>query len=119
MEDGQPVVYDCTASACANPVCRCRTTTVVLQPRNSAQPTRELGIDLDAKAINTSFRKRALPDNLAFSEKILAEMDGTDFDVIGRLHIMLKNRICEEAKPSEINAAFDFNEIEVSATMQA
>jgi hypothetical protein len=112
-------VFDCTADACGNPVCRCRTTTVVMRPRSAAGTPREIGIDLDAGGIDAMFRKRASPDGLAFAEKLFAAMDGADLDLISKLHSFLKNRICEEAEPSEIQARFDFDEIEQSSTLQA
>jgi hypothetical protein len=118
-QDGGVEVYDCTADACGNPVCRCRTTTVVMHPRSPSGTTREIGIDLDARGIDEMFRKRASPDGLVFAKKLLAAMDGADLDLISKLHSVLKNRICEEAKPSEIKARFDFDAVERSSTLQA
>jgi hypothetical protein len=118
-QDGGVEVYDCTANACSNPVCPCRTTTVVMRPRFHSEATREVGIDLDASEIDEIFRKRASPDSLAFADKLFAAMDSADLELLSKLHFALKNRICEEAKPSEIDAPFDFEAVEESSALQA
>jgi hypothetical protein len=117
-QDGGVEVYDCTADACGNPVCPCRTTTLVMRPRSPSGATRKVGIDLDAREIDEIFRKRTAPDDLAFAEKLLGAMDGADLELISKLHSVLKNRICEEAKPSEIDAHFDFEAVEQSSALQ-
>jgi hypothetical protein len=78
-----------------------------------------VGIDLEARGIDEIFRKRASRDNLAFAEKLFAAMDEADLDLISKLHYVLKNQICEEAKPSEIDARFDFEAVEQSSRLQA
>ena len=75
---GEVEVYDCTADACPNPVCRCRTTIVTMRPRSATGATREVGVDLDELAIDDLFRRRASPDDLAFADRIIAAMDATD-----------------------------------------
>src|SRR5262245_52216130 len=100
-------VFDCTVDACGNPVCRCRTTTVVMRPRSPLGTVCEVRIDLNAHGIDAIFRKRASRGSLAFAERLCAAMDRADFELISNLHSALKNRICEEAKPSEVNARFD------------
>ena len=117
--DGGVEVYDCTADACTNPVCRCRTTRVALCPRSQSGAAHEVGIDLDTGRIDKVFRKRATPDSLAFAEQLITAMDRDDFELIGKLHHQLKNRICEEAEPGEIKARFNFDEVERSALLQA
>jgi hypothetical protein len=42
-----------------------------------------------------------------------------DLELLSKLHFALKNRICEEAKPSEIDAPFDFEAVEQSSALQA
>jgi hypothetical protein len=111
-QDGRVEVYDCTANACSNPVCPCCTTTVVMRPRFDSGATREVGIDLDASEIDEIFRKRTSPENLAFADMLFAAMDGADLELLSKLHFALKNRICDEAKPSEIDALFDFEAVE-------
>jgi hypothetical protein len=41
-----------------------------------------------------------------------------DFDLLGRLHFMIKRHETEHAKSAEIQAQFDFDEIERSSMMQ-
>jgi hypothetical protein len=78
-----------------------------------------VGIDLDAREIDEIFRKRASPENLAFADKLFAALDSADLELLRKLHFALKNRICEEAKPSEIDAPFDFEAVEGSSALQA
>jgi hypothetical protein len=42
-------------------------------------------------------------------------MKPADFDLLGRLHFMIKRHETEHAKPAEIHAQFDFDEIERSS----
>lgn len=117
---GKVEIFDCSAdAACTNPVCRCRTTDVVMRPRTSGFPEREIIFDLDTRRIAEPYRKRASTDDLAFGELLLSAMDEADFDLLGRLHYLAKNRMCEEASPSDIEARFDFDEIEGSSLVQA
>ncbi|MEQ1711069.1 MAG: SEC-C metal-binding domain-containing protein [Hyphomicrobium sp.] len=116
--DGGREVFDCSADACGNPACACRTTTVTLRPRSpSAAPQRKVGIDLVTNAIDGPFRKRGSPEDLAFAEGLLAAMDAADFALLDTLHANLKHRICEDAKPSEVVAHFDYDEIESSSML--
>ena len=116
---GKVEVYDCTADACPNPACRCRTTIVTMCPRSSTGAMRMVGVDLDAVAIDDLFRRRSSPDDLAFAEWVITAMNAADYELLGKLHSVLKNRICEEAKPAEINAKFDFDAVEQSSELQA
>ena len=116
---GEVEVYDCTADACPNPACRCRTTIVTMCPRSSTGAMRMVGVDLDAVAIDDLFRRRSSPDDLAFAEWVITAMNAADYELLGKLHSVLKNRICEEAKPAEINAKFDFDAVEQSSELQA
>ena len=117
--DGEADVYSCATGACPNPACRCRTMIVTMRPGSPDGATRTVGIDLDTVAIDDLFRRRSSPEEMAFAEQVVAAMDAADFEVLGTLHAMLKNRICEEAKPSEVSAKFDFDAIEQSGTLQA
>jgi hypothetical protein len=99
-QDGEVEVYDCTADACGNPVCPCRTTTVVMRPRPPSGTAREVGIDIEARGIDEIFRKRASPDNLAFAEKLLAAMDSADLALISELHSMPRTKFARRPSPS-------------------
>jgi hypothetical protein len=113
-------VFDCWMGACPNAGCGCRTATMTLRPRSSSPgDERKVGIDLSIKAIDEPFRKRASAADQAFAEALVAAMDEADFDLLARLHASLKNRICEEAKPSDVEAHFDYAEIETSGILQA
>jgi hypothetical protein len=116
--------FDCVADACGNPVCRCRTVTVALRAHASnvlATPVPEhtVGVDLGTRAIDGTFRNTASPSDIAFAEALLAAMEPSDFDLLGSLHYIIKSRETERAKAAEIEAHFDFDEIERSSIMQA
>ncbi len=117
---GDVELFDCTANAaCTNPVCRCRTTEVVMRPRTSGLRMHEIIFDLDTRRIDEPYRKRASNEDLTFGERLLSDMDEADFDLLGRLHYRAKNRMCEQASPSDIKARSDFDEIEGSSLVQA
>jgi SEC-C motif len=117
--EGGVETYDCTVDACPNPVCRCRTTNMVLRPRTPGLPERKVGLDLDTRGIDELFAKRATTEAMAYGVGLLAAMDEANFALLDSIHYTMKNRICEEAAPSEVKARFDFDEIERSSLMQA
>ena len=118
--------YDCVADACRNPACRCLTMTIAYRARaaggageSAPAPERTVALDLGMETIDGKFRTRASPSDLAFAEAVLAAMEPADFDLLGRIHFMIKSRETELAQPAEIDARFDFDEIERSSLMQA
>jgi SEC-C motif len=118
--------FDCVADTCRNPACRCLTVTVALRARTSSVlekpvPTleRKVGVDLGTRTIDRSFMNKASQSDIAFAEVLLAAMVPSDFDLLGNLHFMIKSRETEQAKLTEIEAHFDFDEIERSSIMQA
>jgi hypothetical protein len=117
--------FDCVADTCRNPACRCQTVTIAFRARApgvTAQPvpTPEgtVGVDIGTRTIDATFRKSAAQSDIAFAETLLTAMEPADFDLLGRLHFMIKRHETEHAKPAEIRAQFDFDEIERSSMMQ-
>ena len=117
--------FDCDASACGNPACRCMTVTVMLCARApdalaTAVPAPEhtVSVDLGTRTIDGTFKNTASPSDIAFAEALLAAMEASDFALLGHLHYMIKSRATEQAQPDEIDAHFDFDEIERSSLMQ-
>ena len=127
VDDGRSVAeFDCIADACRNPACRCLAVTVTLRLRAPAPAARQgmprervVGVDLGTKAIDAKFRARASRSDLAFAATLLAAMEPADFDLLGRLHHAIKSRETERARPADIKAHFDFDEIERSSILQA
>jgi hypothetical protein len=118
--------FDCNADTCRNPACRCMTLTLALRAHasgDSAKPVPPLehnvGVDLGTRTIDRVFSNGASRSDIAFAEALLAAMVPSDFDLLGQIRIMIKSRETERAKPSEIEAHFDFEEIERSSIMQA
>jgi len=111
--------YDCSVDACSNPVCRCRTTNVLMTPRTPGLQERKVALDLNARGIDELFAKRASAEEIAYSDRLLAGMEEADFVLLDSIHYTMKNRTSEQAAPSEIMAHFDFDEIERSSITQA
>ncbi len=114
--------FDCVADTCRNPVCRCSTMTVTLRALapgvlSKLAPERKVSVDLGTRTIDGAFREAASQSDIAFAEVLLAAMEPSDFELLGRLHFMIKSQETELAKPSEIKANFDFDEIERSSIM--
>jgi hypothetical protein len=115
--------YECRLSVCSNPTCRCRSVylTFVAQPPKGGQrdgQTWKAGLDLDITGVYPEFRRTASQGEIAFSERLVAEMDAHDFRLLGHLHFTLKNQITEDAKPDTIDPHFDFTAVESSSSMQ-
>jgi SEC-C motif len=115
--------FDCVADTCRNPACRCQTVTVAFRARTPVVPAQRtpvhnVGVDLGTRTIDGTFRKGAPQSDIAFAETLLAAMEPADFDLLGRLHFIIKRHETEQAKPAEIGAHFDFDEIERSSIMQ-
>jgi hypothetical protein len=122
---GQTDRYECTLSICGNPTCRCRSVYVacVVRPPKGVRgdgrrSERKASIDLDTNGMYSEFRKTASKKDIAFCERLIAEMDAPDFRLLGDLHFEFKNMVTEEAEPDTIDIHFDFAEIESSAKMQ-
>ena len=117
--------FDCIPDTCRNPACRCLTMTVTFRARTLDDPARPVpsseptvGVDLGTRMLDGKFRTSASPSDLAFAEDLLAAMEPADFDLLRHIHFMIKSRETELAKPTEIKAQFDFQEIERSSVMQ-
>ena len=117
--------FDCVPDTCRNPACRCLTMTVTFRARTLDDPARPVpsseptvGVDLGTRMLDGKFRNSTSPSDLAFAEDVLAAMEPADFDLLRHIHFMIKSRETELAKPTEIKAQFDFQEIERSSVMQ-
>ena len=125
LPDGEGVKeYDCVTDTCRNPACRCQTVTISFRARRSVvpaqpEPERKVALDLGTRTVDDTFRKGASQPDIAFAEALLAAMEPADFELLDRLHFSIKRRETEQAKPAEILAQFDFDEIERSSIMQA
>ena len=126
VADGRGVTeFDCIADACRNPACRCLAVTITMHPRAPAPAGRQgtpreraVSVDLGTKAIDAKFRERGSQADLAFAETLLTAMEPDDFELLGRLHYAIKSRETERARPADIRAHFDFDEIERSSILQ-
>jgi hypothetical protein len=115
--------YQCECTVCLNPVCTCATLHITLFSERgladaTAVPKRIVSIDLANKQIDSVLQKSAPQRQLDFCNEVLEQMDGDDFDLLRRVHFHHKNVITEiDTKPSQIEAKFDFDEIERGSGM--
>ncbi len=115
--------YQCEATVCGNPVCECPTLHVALFPEQgladvAGTPKRIVSIDLAKKQIDPALQKSAPQQQLNFCNAVIEQMDQGDFNLLKRLHFYHKNVITEiELEPSQIEAQFDFDEIESGSVM--
>ena len=132
--------HECLLTVCDNPTCRCRSIYLKFiaqkpaanqqkgdqpagdQPAGDQQNVEDTApsacVDLATNGVDAGFRRMASPQDIDFSEKLVAEMDPQDFSLLGQLHFVFKNLATEEAKPDTIDPQFDFTSIESSSTTQ-
>jgi len=117
--------FECVPSVCANPTCQCLSvdlTFVAQEPKGDqahcqkAQP--KTSLDLVNNKVLAEFQRTASPEDIDFSERLVAEMDPQDFSLLTQLFHTYKNRYTEEAEPDTIEPDFDFNEIESASITQ-
>jgi len=78
--------YECLLSVCSNPTCRCRSVYLTFRAqapkggRGHGQKAEwEASLDLDINGVYPEFRRTASQEDIAFSERLLAEMEARDF----------------------------------------
>lgn len=116
--DGQR--YRCEVYVCHNPVCICRNVDIQLMPLQVGSgelPTRHVSIDVIERALVTDHKGVTSQEELRFAESLLASLDDDDFATLAAVHFGLKNYLTEAAGPNEIDAHFDFEEIDLNGTM--
>jgi hypothetical protein len=115
--------YRCECTVCLNPVCTCATLHITLFPEKgpaetAAAPERIVSVDLKNKQIDSALQKSAPQQQLDFCNEVIGQMDEDDFDLLQSIHFHHKNVITEtKTKPSQIEAKFEFDEIERGSGM--
>ena len=110
--------HECLLTVCDNPTCRCRSIYLKFiaqpvagqqkdnqpagdQPASDQQYDEDTApsacVDLATNGVDAGFRRMASPQDIDFSEKLVAEMDPQDFSLLGQLHFVFKNLATEEA----------------------
>lgn len=117
--------YECTISACENPVCTCGIAYLNLIPaqvegeNNEQLPPRKVEIDIDEKSLGYKNKKKVPKEDLEFAELFLRKLDKNDFQILYKSHFVFKNKISEEASPDSIDACFEYNKVEYNGLMSA
>jgi hypothetical protein len=123
IHDGVTERYDCFVSACRNPVCTCRNVNLELKPTPAENDdhrlpvSRIVNIDLENKRLCDVKGQAPSAEDLLFAKSFLAALDKADFDLLDKMHLIIKIDSSEKAAPDSIDADFDYDEIEQNGTM--
>lgn len=101
-------------------MCICRNVDIQLMPLQVGSgelPTRHVSIDVIERALVTDHKRISSEEERRFAESLLASLDDDDFTTLAAVHYGLKNRLTETAGPDEIDAHFDFEEIDLNGAM--
>lgn len=114
--------YECALSACASPVCGCQVIYLDLAQIDSAgneaqNPSRHVKIDLADNSLDSKYTKKLPREEIRFAELFLDSLIEDDFDFLFKKHYEIKHLLTEAAKPDEIDAHFDYKEIERDGMM--
>src|ERR1035438_8541962 len=120
--DLNSVRYECTLSACPNPVCACQVicldiTPIVIGGNDTQNPSRQVKIDLLEKSLGFKNKNELSQEDLQFAELFLCSLNENDYDLLFKKHFEINNRLTEEARPDSIDAHFDHKEIERDGKM--
>lgn len=116
--------YDCVLSACTSPVCGCQVIYLDLARidavGNDTQcPHRYVKIDLANNSLDSKYTKKLPHEELRFAELFLDSLTDADFELLFKKHYEIKHLLTEAAKPDEIDAHFDYKEIERDGMMSS
>jgi len=114
--------YICTLSACPSPSCGCQVTYLDLaridtEGNDVQSPARHVKIDLADKSLDSKYTKKLSREELRFAELFLDSLTDADFELLFKKHNEIKHLLTEAAKPDEIDAYFDYKEIERAGMM--
>ena len=117
--------YDCSFFACDNPICSCGTLTIKFLPAQNDSllvhqlSTHTIEMDIVERELGFKDKKKLPEDDLAFAELVLSQLGEDDFQLLYMQHFTYKNKITENASLEEIEAYFDFDEVERNGLMSA
>ena len=114
--NGKEAIYECSLSACKNPVCTCGTIYLQLVPEgfkdteNNSQNQKMNDIDLNERKIDN-------PNDREISENFLGYMDEDDFNILEKYHFQYMNRLCEIAALYSFEVHFEFDQVKYDGLM--
>jgi len=117
--------FNCSFWACDNPVCSCGSLTIEFSPaQNESFSDHQLSsftIDMDIVERKLEFKDKGKvsKDILAFSELLLSQLGEDDFQLLNQRHFAYKNKITENASLENIDAYFEYHEVEHNGLMSA
>jgi hypothetical protein len=116
--------YQCILESCENPVCVCGTVLLSFSPlENSDRDDPILSYQVDIDVFQTKLadegEKKLSKENSEFAKSLVSSMNDADFKLLWKFYYARKNEITEKASPDEIDAVFDFIEVEKEGLMYA
>lgn len=117
--------YDCSFWACDNPICSCGTLTIEFLPAQNGSlleyqlSTHRIEMDVVDRKLGFEDKKKVSKDDLAFAELVFSQLGEDDFQLLYLRHFAYKNKITENASLEDIEAYFDYDEVEQNGLMSA
>ncbi len=124
-ENDQTIKYECSFEVCPNPTCECGIVTIDFIPMHPEEATEgfplphTVDIDVIDQGLAHYEGKDLSPEDRTFEDRLLKQMDEEDFNFLYRIYFKHKNTVTKKAKPSEIDALFDYEAIEVGGLKTA
>jgi len=118
-EKDHTIRYECSFRICPNPTCECGIVTIDFihmhheEAKEGFPLTHTVDIDVMDGGLVCDKEKNPPPENRSFEDRLLKQMEKEDFDFLFQIYFKHKNSITKKAKPSEIDALFDYQAIEV------
>ncbi|MEW6221524.1 MAG: SEC-C metal-binding domain-containing protein [Thermodesulfobacteriota bacterium] len=125
QENGTTTVYGVSFDVCANPACACNTVDMILTPvaddHKTGQriPARLVPIDLKGKKVADKGDVAKRGPERDFAKSVVKQMDDDDFRSLALYYLAVKQRRTETARPEDVDAWFEYEEIEEKGLLTA
>ncbi|MBN1904607.1 MAG: SEC-C domain-containing protein [Deltaproteobacteria bacterium] len=115
--NGKTEVYECTLTFCNNPVCTCGVITldlVRIQDKDDTGKFEPFRVDIDIynRSIADDSKGKVRQEDLQFAMMFLDQLDDDDYQFLNDIYCDHKHKITEKSLPEEIEAHFEYDEVE-------
>lgn len=117
--------YDCSFFACDNPICSCGSLSIEFSPAHNKNfmgdqlTLHTIDLDLIERKLDVKERRKISKEDNTFADLIFSQLGEDDFNFLQRRHFAYKNTITENAGLENIEAYFDYYEVEKNGLMSA
>jgi len=120
-ENGISKGYKCNFNACQNPICNCGSLDISVTPLGSEnhKPAHMVPVDVIEKKLYTAPKTKMPSADSNFAGLLLSQMGEKDFDFLWKKYFAHKNKITESAVIDDIEAIFDYEDVEMDGLMYA